>query len=85
MRKRFETSGRPIVRRGVCAVAAAFVVACLDAEPFECETDAQCNLGGDAGLCQVSGYCAYPDEECPPPGLRYSLDAPDELAGQCAP
>ena len=55
---------------------------CIEPEPFECETDAQCNLDGMPGRCQDTGYCAYPDEECAG-GLRYSLDAPDDLAGEC--
>ena len=62
--------------------AALSAPSCLDPEPFECETDAQCNLDGEPGRCQDSGYCAYEDEECDS-GFRYSLDAPEQLAGEC--
>ena len=71
----------------VLTISLAFLGAvagsCIESEPFECETDAQCNLDGMPGRCQDTGYCAYPDEDCPG-GLRYSLDAPEELAGECA-
>lgn len=66
----------------ILGAAAAVPLACLDPEPFECETDAQCNLDGEAGRCQDAGYCAYEDDECDS-GFRYSLDAPEELAGEC--
>ena len=68
----------------VLLVAGALALggSCIESEPFECETDAQCNLDGEPGRCQETGYCAYEDEECPS-GLRYSLDSPEELAGEC--
>jgi len=64
-------------------VAAVLAGACLERVGYRCETDEQCDLDGLEGRCQISGYCAYADAECPS-GLRYEPDA-DALADRCVP
>ena len=58
--------------------------ACLERVGYRCERDAQCDLDGREGRCQVTGYCAYPDAECPS-GLRYEPNADAGLADRCVP
>lgn len=58
------------------------VVSCGPPSAFLCQVDAECTLaGGQEGLCQESGFCSFPDEECES-GYRYPSGA-GELAGQC--
>jgi hypothetical protein len=63
-------------------LAVGALTSCEDPEPYECETDAQCNLDGEDGRCQDEGYCSYPDPECES-GFRFHDDAPEDLAGTC--
>ncbi|MEM6991831.1 MAG: RCC1 domain-containing protein [Myxococcota bacterium] len=48
-------------------------VGCIGRVAFDCDTDAQCNLG-EAGRC-LPGGCAAVDTECPS-GYRYSEHTP---------
>ncbi len=53
-----------------------------DTFEFVCETDKQCDDGGD-GLCAVQ-WCAYPDGGCDS-GYRYAADADASVAEECVP
>lgn len=57
--------------------------ACLERVGYRCESDGQCDLDGRDGRCLTTGYCAYPDDECPS-GLRYEPDA-DDFGDRCVP
>ncbi|MEM9457818.1 MAG: LamG domain-containing protein [Myxococcota bacterium] len=51
-------------------------------DAFSCQSDAQCFTDG-AGLCQPTGYCSFPDEDCQS-GQRYGeLSGP--FAKSCVP
>lgn len=50
---------------------------------FACTTDAQCLAAGADGMCQGSGFCSFPDDDCAS-GQRYG-DHAGELANKCAP
>jgi len=50
---------------------------------FGCSSDAQCLAAGADGMCQLSGFCSFPDGECAS-GQRYGEHA-GELANKCAP
>lgn len=65
----------------VCATG--LLQACGDSSAFTCREDSQCVLAGEAGLCQPTSHCSYPDAECPS-GYRYPVGAPNDLAGLCA-
>jgi len=48
---------------------------------FLCQSSDDCVNGPDAGICEESGYCSFPDDACPS-GHRYGeLSGP--LGGQC--
>jgi|GEM_PF-3425233 len=47
-----------------------------------CSTAAHCTTEGRGGTCEPSGFCAYPDSDCPH-GRRYSKNAPAEIREQC--
>lgn len=49
---------------------------------FSCVDDQQCVLDGQAGTCEVSGYCSFPDPGCGS-GRRYGEHASAALAGAC--
>ncbi|MCH9685689.1 MAG: hypothetical protein K0V04_29930 [Deltaproteobacteria bacterium] len=51
---------------------------------FPCETDAQCTRNSTPGVCQASGYCSFPDQQCES-DQRYGELAPRGLAGTCVP
>lgn len=56
---------------------------CLRFDAYTCEENPQCQRDGNPGVCQISGFCSYPDATCPGTGLRYEGDAGGSLAGQC--
>lgn len=58
------------------------LVGCLGGDAFLCESDEVCQQGGVSGLCQPSGYCSFPDDECAT-GQRYGEHAGGPLAGEC--
>ena len=59
-----------------------FVVAlgsgCFQPDVYACVGDGSC----DAGTCEPTGFCSYPDDACDS-GRRYSELAGDGLAGAC--
>lgn len=69
---------RTVVAAWLCASSS---LACAAAPTFECITDAQCVGNGADGLCQVTGYCSFPDTVCPT-GQRYGEHG-GSLADQC--
>jgi hypothetical protein len=71
------------------AIALAFVIAlalaptaCSEVYPFECCSHEECILDEEQGVCTAYHHCAYPDSECPSPGLSYDESA-GELYGVC--
>jgi hypothetical protein len=68
------------VRRAWLLVAAA--AGCGGPAHFGCDEDAQCQQGAAAGVCEVSGYCSFPDPACDS-GRRYGHLAGGGLAGLC--
>lgn len=58
------------------------LVGCLGGDAFLCESDEVCQQGATTGLCQPSGYCSFPDDECAT-GQRYGAYAGGSLAGEC--
>lgn len=49
---------------------------------FACSDASDCVLNGLPGSCEATGYCSFPDLDCPT-GSRYSEHAPRSLAGAC--
>jgi alpha-tubulin suppressor-like RCC1 family protein len=68
---------------GALALAAgsAATSACLKFDPFGCQEDTQCDAEA-MGLCDVSGWCSYPDVACEN-GYRFEANAGDGLGGEC--
>ena len=60
----------------------AGAVSCVRFDVFACAEDSECVLNGLSGSCADTGYCGFPDPDCPM-GLRYSEHAPGSLAGEC--
>lgn len=58
------------------------LLGCVGSDVFLCEGDAGCQQGDVSGVCQASGYCSFPDDECPS-GQRYGAHAGGELADTC--
>lgn len=70
-----------------CSAACLAVLSlagCNRSSEFLCTQDAQCTDGTNAGVCQSTGYCSFPDVACAS-GQRYGDRAPPELAGRCLP
>lgn len=61
---------------------AVVLAGCAKVEAFVCEGDQQCVDGANAGACEKSGFCSFPDAGCPG-GKRYGEYAGDQLAGTC--
>lgn len=66
---------------GLCALA---WVACVQDDAFECGQNDECVQGGIRGVCQIDGYCSFPDPMCES-GQRYGSLAPQNLAEACVP
>lgn len=49
---------------------------------FTCAQDEQCARIGVAGACEASGYCSFPDPDCPS-GRRYGEHASAALVDAC--
>ncbi len=49
---------------------------------FACSDDGDCGGTSDAGVCETSGWCSFPDGECAS-GRRYGDHAGGALAGTC--
>lgn len=55
----------------------------LPTSGYRCASSEACvDVAGVAGVCELSGFCAYPAADCPW-GRRYSAHAAPELGGQC--
>jgi hypothetical protein len=63
-------------------LAPLVVAGCLDALEYPCESVTQCTVDGKDGTCHASGWCVYPDDECPS-GQRFGPAAGDGLADDC--
>jgi hypothetical protein len=72
------------VRRAVIAALCGLALACLKPRGYRCEEDSNCDLDGKTGRCQDTGYCSYPDPDCPS-GQRYEPDAGAGLGDACVP
>jgi hypothetical protein len=62
-------------------VLALMAVAC-GRPVFGCRDDTQCVTPDGAGVCEVSGFCSFPDPSCAS-GRRYGKHAGDGLANTC--
>jgi hypothetical protein len=62
----------------------ALTPACHDAGVFHCQTNGECAMDAIAGLCQPTGYCSFPADDCAS-RQRYGDYAPPDLAGACVP
>ncbi|MCC6747483.1 MAG: hypothetical protein IT371_07485 [Deltaproteobacteria bacterium] len=51
--------------------------------PYTCSNAAQCDRGGEHGVCETTGYCSYADPACDS-GRRYGTLS-STTAGQCVP
>lgn len=49
---------------------------------FTCAQDEQCRLDGAQGVCELDGFCSFPDGSCPS-GRRYGQHASAALADAC--
>jgi hypothetical protein len=65
-------------------LALAIVAHGCGARAFVCTGSVECNDGGIAGVCEPSGGCSFPDDDCDS-GRRYGAHAPDGLGGTCVP
>lgn len=63
-------------------LATALTGGCLNIGAFTCSDNNQCLNGDQAGFCQPTGYCSYPDPVCET-GFRYGDEADSDLAGEC--
>lgn len=75
---------RDRMRTLALAMALAIGIACGSAGAFACDDDSMCTDAGVAGTCQPSGYCSFPDGQCPS-HQRYGAHAGEGLAGTCVP
>jgi len=71
------------VSRAILLLLAA--TACVKDRPFECETSADCARGGEAGVCEPTGYCSFVDARCGQAVRGYGELADPDLAGTCVP
>lgn len=61
--------------------SAVLAGACYGLQEYNCDSDDNCVDGAKRGVCEVTGFCSYPDTECPS-GQRYD-DLAGSLAGSC--
>lgn len=64
---------------GVLFVALA---GCTPKLIYTCSESVQCDVGGQRGVCQPTGFCSTSDETCAE-GWRYVDHASDTYAGEC--
>ncbi|HWB80507.1 MAG TPA: hypothetical protein VG755_36335, partial [Nannocystaceae bacterium] len=69
------TSG---ARAFVIAAASGFAIASCKPETFACSGPEDCS----GGMCQPTGYCSFPDDDCPS-HQRYGDHAAPGYAGTC--
>ena len=60
----------------------ACAFACGSAQYFVCNGNDDCTFEEDAGVCQPTGACSFPDDTCDT-GQRYADESPPSLAGEC--
>lgn len=58
------------------------VLGCSGSSVFLCEDDGDCQQDGASGQCQATGYCSFPDAQCPS-GQRYGIHVGGSLAQTC--
>ncbi|MCH9682061.1 MAG: LamG domain-containing protein [Deltaproteobacteria bacterium] len=68
----------------IAGLALGLAAACGSSTVFECGADGDCLVSGIDGVCQASGYCSFPDNECES-GQQYGDLSPSGLAGTCVP
>jgi cysteine-rich repeat protein len=73
-----------MVGGSVVGLAIALMHAACGSNVFACGTDDECADAGQDGTCEATGFCSFPDDECPS-GARYGSHAGDSLAGECVP
>jgi hypothetical protein len=61
-------------------VSGALLFACARIGGYECSDDAQCSTH-DGGRCEDTGYCSYPDADCP--SMRRYGEHAGALSGAC--
>src|SRR5262245_26749309 len=64
------------------AVLWVALVGCKTAEPYVCQTNAQCVDGDEAGMCEPDSLCSFADTTCSTTNRRYATSAGDK-AGTC--
>ncbi|MCR9163207.1 MAG: hypothetical protein ACE37F_23255 [Nannocystaceae bacterium] len=74
--------GAHAARCAALSFCAASLLGCVRFDVFACSEESDCVLNGLPGSCEASGYCSFPDLDCPT-GSRYSQHAPSALAGEC--
>ncbi len=65
--------------------AALPAIGCVPVEAgFACSSNDKCvTQEGQQGICEVTGYCGFPDSACEGTGRRHGAAAPADLADQC--
>ncbi len=58
-------------------------ISCQGGE-FSCASDDQCTFDGAQGWCEGSGFCSFPEPDCPS-GREYGEFAGGGLGGRCVP
>lgn len=69
-------------RHGTHWALALGVTSACGGAAFTCKDDDACEGAGAGGLCEPTGFCSLPDDDCPS-GRRYGDYAGDGLAGEC--
>ncbi len=72
------------MRAAVVATVAILSIApcCYRVDTYACREDSNCVDGARRGTCEQTGWCGYPDTDCPS-GRRYDDLAGDGLAHEC--
>jgi hypothetical protein len=66
--------------RVVAFAISAVVAGCSHYDGFHCTDSTQCMLNDVAGVCELNGFCSFPDTSCPS-GQKYE----DGAGGSCVP
>ncbi len=70
-----------LVHRLLLLLGLSTPLACASEGVFTCSNDSNCT-GQGSGTCEPTGYCSFPDAECPN-GRRYGELAGGGFAGSC--
>ncbi|MEM6989086.1 MAG: hypothetical protein AAF721_01270 [Myxococcota bacterium] len=76
-----RTGWRPLAASVALGLALGWWTSCAAPATFVCSSDSECVGSGRDGQCEPSGYCSFPDDDCPS-GFRFPSDA-GQLAGEC--